>query len=374
MSTPLLQFSAAVLHEIGQPLQIDTVMLQRLEPDDVLIRVQASGLCHTDLEVMDGGLRRPVPIVLGHEAAGVVERVGSAVTRLRPGDMVVASWNPYCGHCFYCERDTPILCEPLARNQPRGNLLDGQSRYHLSDGRRLNHFSAVSSHAEFCVVPQSGAVLVPADIPADRACLIGCGVMTGVGAVVRQAKVSPGDSVAVVGVGAVGLNAIQGAVIAGAESIIAIDRDPAKLALARTFGATHMLDASHTDIVEQVRNLTGSRGVDHVFEAAGKETAIQLALEILRPGGHAVLLGKTPVDRPLALRFGSLMGEKRIVRSSYGGARPHRDFPWLARLYLEGKLKLDELINLRIPLADINGGFDAMKRGEIVRAVVEMTA
>ncbi|HEY6132784.1 MAG TPA: Zn-dependent alcohol dehydrogenase [Rubrivivax sp.] len=365
-----MKFRAAVLREIARPLSIVTVELGQLQPTDVLVRLHASGLCHTDLEVMQGHLAYPLPIVLGHEGAGVVERVGSAVTQVVAGDHVVCSWNPHCGHCFYCERDQPILCEPFARHQPAGHLLDGASRLRL-DGAVLHHFSVVSSHAEYCVVPESGAIRVPREIPFDRACLIGCGVMTGVGAVHRVARVEAGASVAVIGCGAVGLNVLQGAALAQAAQIVAIDRDLAKAALARQFGASDFIAADAAQTLAQVKALTAGRGADYVFECAGSEASLQLGFELLRPGGHAVILGKTPVNQKVSFRFGSLMGEKRIVRSSYGGARPRRDFPWLAQAYLDGKLKLDELISLRLPLARINEGFAAMGRGEVVRAVIE---
>ena len=365
-----MKFRAAILHEVDRPLSIETVALDPLQPTDVLVRLRASGLCHTDLEVMQGSLAYPLPIVLGHEGAGIVERVGQAVTHVQPGDHVVCSWNPHCGHCFYCERDQPILCEPFSRHQPAGHLLDGQSRYTL-DGAKLHHFSVVSSHAEYCVVPESGAIRVPKEIPFDRACLIGCGVMTGVGAVVRKARVEAGASVVAVGCGAVGLNVLQGAQLAQADIVIAIDRDPAKEDMARQFGATHFIVAD-ADAIDQVRALTAGRGADYVFECAGSEASLQLGFEVVRPGGHAVILGKTNVQQKVGFRFGSLMGEKEIVRSSYGGARPRRDFPWLAQAYLDGKLKLDQLISLRLPLDRINDGFDAMRRGEVVRAVLEL--
>lgn len=362
-----MKFRAAVLHRTDEPLRIETVDLERLGPTDVLIRNRASGLCHTDLEVMQGSLAYPVPIVLGHEGAGIVEAVGDAVTQVKPGDHVVASWNPNCGHCFYCDRDQPILCEPFSRHQPAGHLLDGRSRLSIG-GAKLHHFSVVSSHAEYSVVPESGAIVVPKEIPFDRACLIGCGVMTGVGAVSRMARVEAGGIVAVVGCGAVGLNAIQGARIQSADRIIAIDQDPQRLEMAARFGATDMLRADESTLTA-VRDASAGRGADAVFECAGAEAALQLALEITRPGGQLVILGKTQVDRKVSLRFGSMMGERRIVRSSYGGARPRRDFPWLANLYLKGELMLDELITMRLPLERINDGFDAMRRGEVVRAV-----
>jgi len=364
-----MKFRAALLHEVGGPLTVETIEIGELQPTDVLVRVRASGLCHTDLEVIDGSLAYPFPIVLGHEGAGVVEAVGADVTFVKPGDHVVCSWNPHCGQCFYCEQDLPILCEPFSRNQPKGLLLDGHSRL-SRQGSRVHHFSVVSSHAEYCIVPESGAIVVPKGIPFDRACLIGCGVMTGVGAATRKAPVTPGASVVVIGCGAVGLNVIQGATLAGAGLIIAVDVGDAKLDRAKIFGAHARVDASSEGCLEQLRSLTAGRGPDYVFEAAGNEKAFRLAMEAVRPGGQVVLLGKVNVNQDVSFRWGSLMGEKRIVRSSYGGGRPRRDFPWLARQYLEGKLKLDELITRRIGLDEINSGFDAIRSGKTIREVV----
>jgi len=370
-----MRYRAAVLHAMGARHSIEEVELQPLAPGDVLIRLHASGLCHTDLEVIEGALPYPLPIVLGHEGAGVVEQVGAAVTHVKPGDHVVCSWNPHCGHCFYCERDQPILCEPFTRHQPAGRLLDGGSRYRLAGHRLLHHFSTTSTHAQYTVVPESGAIAVPREIPFDRACLIGCGVMTGVGAAVRLAKVDPGSTAVVVGCGAVGLHAIQGARLQQADAIVAIDRDPARLALARICGATHLLGPAQGDAashIDAVKALTAGRGADFVFECAGAEAALQLSLDCTRPGGSLTILGKVNVDKKVSLRFGSMMGERRIVRSSYGGARPRRDFPWLARLYLDGRLTLDELITQRLPLERIDEGFDAMRLGRTLRTVLEI--
>ena len=368
-----MKFQAAVLRKVGEPLQIETVDLLALKPDDVLIRMRASGLCHTDLEVMQGSLAYPLPIVLGHEGAGVVQEVGSAVTQVRVGDHVVCSWNPHCGHCFYCERDQPILCEPFSRHQPAGFLMDGSSRYQTK-GQTLHHFSVVSSHAEYCVVPESGAIVIPREMPFDRACLIGCGVMTGVGAAMRHARVEAGAHVLVIGCGAVGLNVLQGARMAGARTVIAVDRSAARQALSERMGATHFLGPDVEDAVAAVKDLTAGRGADYVFECAGSEETLRLSLEALRPGGQLVILGKTPVNQDVRLRFGSLMGDKKIVRSSYGGARPRRDFPWLAERYLAGDLLLDELITTRLALKDINLGFEAMSQGKVIRAVIEFPA
>ena len=364
-----MEFKAAVLERVGAPLSVRTVTAAPLGPFDVGVRMRASGLCHTDLEAILGSVAAPMPVVLGHEGAGVVEAVGSAVTRVKPGDHVICSWNPHCGHCFYCERDLPILCDRHIAAHRDGTIGDDAPRLAL-DGRPLHHFMALSTHAEYAVIAEASAIAVPKELPFDRACLIGCGVMTGVGGAVRMAKVAPGASAAVVGCGAVGLNAIQGAVLARAEPIIAIDVSEPRLVLARKLGATDTINPTREDALATVRGLTGGRGADNVFEAGGGEAPLQLALEVARPGATVVILGKTDPNKTVALRFGSLMGEKRIVRSSYGNARPQRDFPWLARLYLEGKLKLDEMIDRRLALDEINDGFAGVKAGSLVRAVI----
>jgi S-(hydroxymethyl)glutathione dehydrogenase / alcohol dehydrogenase len=366
-----VKFRAAVLNEVGAPLTVDTLAMAPLQADDVLVRVRASGLCHTDLEVIQGTLAYPMPIVLGHEGAGIVEAVGSAVSRVKKGDHVICSWNPHCGHCFYCERGVPILCEPYKRNEPRGMLLDGSARL-SRDGAPVHHFFTTSTHAELTVVPESGAIAVSKEIPFDRACIIGCGVMTGVGAAVRKARVEPGASVLVIGCGAVGLNVLQGARLAGAATIIAVDVGAERLARARRFGARHAIDANGDGVLDQVRSLTGGRGADHVFEAAGHEAAFRLSVEAVRPAGQVVWLGKINVNAEVAFRWGSLMGEKRIVRSSYGDAMPQRDFPWLVEQYLEGRLMLDELITRRITLDEINDGFADLAQGIGTRTVIQM--
>jgi S-(hydroxymethyl)glutathione dehydrogenase/alcohol dehydrogenase len=364
-----VRFKAAVLNKINEPMTLDTLEMAALAPADVLVKIKASGLCHTDLEVIQGSLAYPLPIVLGHEGAGIVEAVGADVTQVNPGDHVILSWNPQCGHCFYCERGLPILCEPFSQNQPKGLLLDGKSRMSRS-GKQVHHYSVTSTHAEYTVVPESGAIPVPKDIPFDRACIIGCGVMTGVGAAVRKARIAAGSNVVVIGCGAVGLNVLQGAKLVGAGQIIAVDVGKAKLDRALQFGATHAVDGSSGDALDQIRALAAGRGADYVFEAAGTKNTFRLAVEAVRPGGDVVWLGKVNVNDEVSFRWGSLMGERRIVRSSYGNARPRRDFPWLVREYLGGRLKLDELITKRIRLEDINDGFASLARGEGIRTVV----
>ena len=366
-----MKFRAAVLNRIGEPLTVDTVEMAPLRAGDVLVRVRASGLCHTDLEVMRGELAYPLPIVLGHEGAGVVEAVGDAVTTVKPGDHVICSWNPHCGHCFYCERRLPILCEPYKRHEARGLLLDGTTRI-SRDGAAVHHFFTTSTHAQYTVVAESAAIAVSKEIPFDRACIIGCGVMTGIGAAVRKARVAPGASVLVIGCGAVGLNVLQGARLAGAARIIAADIGTQRLERARTFGATDTVEVGDPDALEKIRALTNGRGADDVFEAAGHPAAFRLSAEAARPGGQIVWLGKVNVDAEIAFRWGSLMGEKRIVRSSYGDALPQRDFPWIVEQYLAGRVLLDELITRRIGLDEINDGFADLAAGIGTRTVIEM--
>src|SRR5579883_2534109 len=250
-----MRFRAAVLRRPGEPLTIETVEASPLKAGDVLVRVRATGLCHTDLEVIEGQLVYPMPIVLGHEAAGTVEEVGSAAEGLRRGHPVILSWNPHCGHCFYCERDQPILCETYLRHGPQAVQLDGTTRLSVH-GAPLHLLMYVASFAEYCVVPAQSAVRVPAAIPFDRACLIGCGVMTGVGAATRIARLEYGASALVIGCGAVGLSAVQGARLAGAERIIAVDLDRRKLDLALKLGATDVVDASTGDALDGIRELT----------------------------------------------------------------------------------------------------------------------
>jgi S-(hydroxymethyl)glutathione dehydrogenase/alcohol dehydrogenase len=365
-----LQYRAAVLHAPQTPMSIETVGMTGLKPNDVLVRIRAAGLCHTDLEVIEGSLRYPLPIVLGHEAAGIVEQVGPAARGAKVGDHVVLSWNPHCGHCFYCDRDAPILCEQYLGEGPKALPFDGENRTTLADGRPLRQLMFLGAFAEYCVVSDQQAIAVPKEIPFDRACLIGCGVMTGVGAALNLGAIAHGDTVMVIGCGAVGLAAVQGARLAGAAAIIAVDLDPAKLVLAAKMGATAGVNASKDDAIAAAKQQTGGRGADVVIEAAGSAAAFRITSEAVRAGGQIIWLGKIDVNKDVAFRWGSLMQEKRIRRVSYGNARPRRDFPLLARAYLDGSLMLDELISRRITLDEINQGFDALKRGETIRSVV----
>src|SRR6201996_8996609 len=365
-----LQYQAAVLHAAQTPLAIERVETVPLAPNDVLVRVRAAGLCHTDLEVIDGSLRYPMPIVLGHEAAGVIEQVGPAARGLKIGDHVVLSWNPHCGHCFYCDRDAPILCEEYLGQGPKAVSFDGDCRGTLADGRDFKQLMFVGSFGEHCIVPDQQAIVVPKEIPFDRACLIGCGVMTGVGAALNLGAIARGDTVMVIGCGAVGLAAVQGARLAGAGKIIAVDLNPAKLALAAKMGATDGVDVSKEDAASFAKKETNGRGADVVIESAGSPAAFRLTTEAVRPGGQVIWLGKIDAEQAAPFRWGSLMQEKRIRRVSYGNTRPRRDFPLLARAYLDGTLRLGDTISRRIRRDEINDGFAALKRGETIRSVV----
>jgi S-(hydroxymethyl)glutathione dehydrogenase / alcohol dehydrogenase len=362
---------AAVLHQAGTPLVVEHVSVSDPSPRDVVIRVRAAGLCHTDLEVIGGALRYPLPMILGHEAAGVVERVGAEVDTPKVGDPVILSWNPHCGHCFQCDRGQPILCDTYLSEGPRGLHFDGHSKARRDNGAELTHLMFLGAFAEVCVVPAQQAIVVSRDIPFDRACLIGCGVMTGVGAALNVADIVDGETVMVLGCGAVGLAAVQGAVMAGAGAVIAVDLDDQKLALARKLGAQHAVNATREDPIDFVRSLTNGRGADVVLEAAGNPITFRQSAEAVRPGGQVIWLGKIDVANEVSFRWGSLMGEKRFRRSSYGGARPQRDFPMLVAAYLDGRLKLDELITSRIDLEDINRGFEDLRAGRSIRTVIQ---
>jgi S-(hydroxymethyl)glutathione dehydrogenase/alcohol dehydrogenase len=365
-----LQVSAAVLRGVGQPLSVERLTLAEPGPRDVLVRMGAAGLCHTDLEVMRGAIAMPLPMVLGHEGAGVVEAVGQGVERVRPGDHIIGSWNPACGHCFYCSRGQPLLCEACAHAAGAGTLPDGRKPFSDDDGP-VHQFMFMGSHADHAILTEAAAVPVPSELPFGIGAAIGCGISTGVVPAMRSAMTAePGSLLAVVGCGIVGLSAVAGARLAGARRIVAIDRSATRLELAGRLGADSVIDSGHDDPVAAVKALTSGRGADHVLEAAGSVAAMRLAFELVRPGGELTLLGKLGVDDDLAIRFGTLMGGKAIRRLAYGGARPERDFPLIARLYLDGRLPLDLLVDREGSLADIDATFGDVGRGAVIRAVV----
>jgi len=356
---------AAVLHAFGQPLVVEELCLDPPKDGELLVRMAASGVCHSDLHVAQGIHPTALPVVLGHEGAGVVEELGPGVAGLEPGDHVLLTWLPYCGRCRQCARGWPNRCENTAWYD--ATLEDGTCRFSL-DGRRVHHYNT-SSFAERSVVPARTAVKFDEGLPLTELALMGCAVMTGVGAVLNTAHVRPGDSVAVVGCGGVGLNVVQGARIAGASAIVAVDVVPAKLELARELGATHVVDAGSADPVSAVRELVPG-GVDHAFEALGRPGTIETAIALTGRGGQAVLIGMAPPGARISLDALTTTLEERCVRGSwYGSCVPLRDLPLLVDLYRDGRLRLDPLITT-CTLDDVNDAFRRMEAGETARSVI----
>ncbi len=361
---------AAICYERNQPVRVEEVTLDAPRRDEVRVRLAASGVCHSDLSFVQGIVRGKLPCILGHEGAGVVEEIGEGVSQVAPGDKVVLSWVTPCFRCFYCRIGKPQLCELGERINQTNRMPDGTSRAHQGT-EDLNVFSALGTMAEYAVVPANAVIKLPRDAPLDRCALLGCAVMTGVGAVFNTAQVTPGSSVAVFGAGGVGLNAIQGALLAGAERIIAIDTQPNKLEMARSFGATHALDASQVDPVEAIRELTEKRGVDYAFEAIGRKETIEQAYAATRKAGTCVVIGLGSIKDSIALNIFMLpLMEKRLLGSWYGSANVHFDIPRLFALYRAGKLKLDELVTRTYPLSQVNDAFADMKAGANARGVI----
>jgi alcohol dehydrogenase len=369
---------AAVLHAMGaprpyaqsRPLAIEEVELQPPGPGEILVRMAAAGLCHSDLSVINGDRPRPTPMALGHEAAGVVETVGPGVDDLQKGDHVVLVFVPSCGHCNPCAEGRPALCEAGAKSNTAGTLLSGARRL-FSDGKPIHHHMGCSAFADHAVVSRRSAVKVDPDLPLDEAALFGCAVLTGVGAVVNTAQVRAGSTVAVIGLGGVGLASLLGAVASGARSIVAIDLSQEKLALARSLGATHVFSAGDADVVEQVREATRG-GVDFAIEMAGSVRAFDTAYRITRRGGTTVTAGLPNPTATWAMPVTNLVGEERTIKGSYiGTCVPSRDLPRYIALYREGKLPVDKLMSGRLRLDDINEGFDRLHDGTAVRQVVE---
>lgn len=360
---------AAVFYEQGSPFRVEEVELAEPRAGEVLVRVGAAGVCHSDWHLMTGATNHPLPVVPGHEGAGVVTAVGDGVTRLKPGDHVALNWAPSCGHCFYCLRDRPSLCETTVGPVWAGTMMDGTTRL-SRNGRPIYHFSALACFAEYTVVPEACCVPLAKDIPLEIAALIGCAVTTGVGAVLNTAKVQPGSSVVVYGAGGVGLNIIMAAKLAGASRIIAVDSQEAKGDLAKQFGATDVVMAG-PDTVAAIKRLTNGRGADTVFEAIGLTAVQEQCLDAVRPGGLVVYVGLSPMGSSTNLP-GAIIArqEKTITGSYYGSANTARDFPKYAELYQQGLLDLDRLISKRYTLDQINDAYADMLTGELARGVI----
>ncbi len=368
---------AAVLGAMGasrpyadsRPLSIETVTLDPPGPGEVRVAIKAAGLCHSDLSVINGDRPRPLPMALGHEAAGVVEALGAGVADLAVGDHVVMVFMPSCGHCNPCAEGRPALCEPGAAANGRGELLGGGKRLH-SHGHSLNHHLGCSAFAEHAVVSRRSLVKIDPALSFEEAALFGCAVLTGVGAVVNTAQIKAGQSAVVVGLGGVGLASVLGALASGASPVVAVDLSEDKLALARTLGPVQTVNASDADAIEQVRALTNG-GADFVFEMAGSVRALEAAWKMTRRGGTTITAGLPPPEAALPVNVVSLVGEERTLKGSYiGTCVPSRDIPRYVALYRQGRLPVDRLMSGTIPLDDINAGFDRLHAGEVVRLVV----
>ena len=360
---------AVVLREPGRPVSVETVLLDPPRPDEVLVRVAAAGVCHSDVNLADGLLGEGRwPLVLGHEGAGLVEAVGEHVAGVEPGDHVAFSFVPSCGSCGQCRAGRPTLCEPAARNITAGTLMDGSSRLRDADGAALQHGFMVACFAQYAVVPAAGAVRIPAGIPFWQAALLGCGVVTGIGAV-THAGVGIGDSVCVIGCGGVGLQVIAGARLAGAGMIVAIDRDPDKLALARGRGATHALDAREVEPVRAVRELSDG-GVEYAFEVIGNPVTIRQAWDVLAPGGVATVVGVAPRGVEVSLPAIELLEQRTLTGSYYGSMDVAAALARITRLVLDGRLGLDDVVSHVIDLDQVPAALERLRRGEGARSVV----
>lgn len=355
---------AAILREVGKPLVIEEVSISKPGPREVLIRTAAAGVCHSDLHFIEGSYPTHMPVVMGHESAGVVEAVGSDVTYVKPGDHVITCLSVFCGHCEMCVTGHLSLCESPEMRRGR----DEEPRLSQDDSTMFQ-FADLSSFAEQMLVHEHAIVKIREDMPLDRAALIGCGVTTGVGAVFHTAAVEPGSTVAVIGCGGVGLSAINGAALAGAGRIIAVDMVESKLEMGKTFGATDVVNASEVDAVEAVKELTGG-GVHYSFEAIGLKATAEQSFRMLRPHGTATIIGMIPAGVKIELTGSAFLQEKRIQGSMMGSNRFRVDMPRFVDFYLSGRLHLDEMVSKRIPLEDVNLAFEDMKSGAVARSVI----
>ena len=357
---------AAIFREVHRPLEIEEVQVDKPGPREVLIRTGASGVCHSDLHYIEGKYTISTPAILGHEAAGTIEATGDQVSYVKPGDRVIMCLSVFCGHCDKCLSGRPALCS-------RTDVVRGPSeppRLRLGDSP-LTQMAQLGTYAEQVLVHENAVVKVEEDIPFEQLALIGCGVTTGLGAALNTAKVEPGSTVAVIGCGGIGLNCIQGAALAGALRIIAIDPVETKLGMAREFGATDVVDASSGNVSERVRDLTGGDGVDYSFEAVGTKETAEQAFDMLARGGTATVIGMIPEGTKIELDGTSLFRhERRIQGSSMGSNRFRIDMPRYIQFYLQGRLKLDELVTQRMKLEQINEAFEDMKQGHVARSVV----
>lgn len=364
-----MKMKVALLTEPNGQFSIETVDLEQPKQGEVLIKMVASGICHSDWHVATGTTHHPMPVITGHEGAGIVQAVGEGVKRIKVGDHVSLSWTPDCGECFYCRRNQPNLCETYTEPIWAGVQLDGTSRV-TWNGETVYIYSGLGTFGEYTVVPEQSCIPIDKSISLEVAALVGCAVATGVGAVMYTANVKPADSVVVYGAGGIGLNILQGASLAGATRIIAIDTAPEKETLAREFGATHFILAGDTSL-QAIRDLTGGRGAEHVFEAVGLPSIQEEALDAVRPGGMLTLVGLSANGTGTNLPGAVITRTEKTVKGSYyGSVSPQRDFPLFLEMYQQGKLKLDELVSQRYTLDQINEAYAEMLTGKTARGII----
>jgi S-(hydroxymethyl)glutathione dehydrogenase / alcohol dehydrogenase len=363
---------AAIAHKAGAPLTIETVQLDGPRAGEVLVELKATGICHTDKYTLSGADPEGLfPAILGHEGAGVVVDVGPDVTSLKKGDHVIPLYTPECRECEYCLSQKTNLCQKIRVTQGQGLMPDGTSRFSLK-GERVLHYMGTSTFANYTVVPEIALAKIRADAPFDKVCYIGCGVTTGIGAVINTAKVEPGANVVVFGLGGIGLNVIQGARIAGADMIVGVDVNPGRKTLAESFGMTHFVNPKEVegDLVPYLVNLTKG-GADYSFECVGNTTLMRQALECCHKGwGVSVIIGVAGAGLEISTRPFQLVTGRVWKGSAFGGARGRTDVPKIVDWYMEGKIQIDPLITHKLPLDRINEGFDLMTRGESIRSVV----
>lgn len=365
-----MKIRAALLTAPNKPFRIETLDLAEPRAGEVLVRISAVGVCHSDWHVACGATKHPMPVVAGHEAAGVVEGLGNDVSGVAPGDHVVLSWAPACGNCFYCRRDETNLCDTYTAPIWAGTMLDGTTRLSFA-GQSIYHYCGLAAFATHAVVPAASCVVIRKDVSLEAAALVGCAVATGVGAALFTAGVAPGDVVVVFGCGGVGLSAIQGARLCGAKQIIAVDTQWPKIWVAQHFGAQSVLMADRDDVAAIVRHHTAARGADHAIDAIGIPAVQERALDCIRPGGTLILAGLSPMGSSTNFPSAVVTRQQKTIKGSYyGGVNPPRDFPMLLDLYAAGKLNLDDMITRRYSLEQINEAFSDMHAGKLARGII----
>lgn len=367
-----IEFSGAVLNAVRNPLSIEGLELPTAPAaGEVLVELGASGLCYSDYHVIKGDWAAPTPLVLGHEGAGTVRAVGKEVTALKEGDHVILNWTPSCRRCRFCISGRPQLCDEAKSKASRHIMPDGTTRL-TRDGMPVHSYIALGTFGQYAMVQESSAVKIRQDVPFAQASLVGCAVSTGIGAVINTAKVEAGSSVLVVGCGGVGLNILQGARLAAAYPIIAVDREESKLQSAKLFGATHVLKGDADELAESIKEITAGRGVDYAFEAVGLPSTTEIAINAVGKGGTAVLVGQVASGQRISIDPLTISDQEKVIRgSNYGSVRPQLDFARILDFYESGKVDLDSLITRRISLEQINSGFEAMATGTGIRTVID---